>query len=120
MRKLFFYVIVGIIVFLSLLPFLWFVDTSLKSTVEVTSIPPVLVPSGSLHFYQSGIEQYELLHYVKNSIIVAGMTTLVTIIISIFAGYALARLRMRFKGLMLGGLLILDGSIHIRGLFFPM
>jgi multiple sugar transport system permease protein len=36
------------------------------------------------------------------------MTTLVTIIISIFAGYALARLRMRFKGLMLGGLLIVS------------
>lgn len=108
MKKLSFYIIVCTIVLISLLPFLWFVDTSLKSIVEVTSIPPVLVPLGSLHFYRSGIEQYDLLHYVKNSVIVAGMTTLLTIIISIFAGYALARLRIRFKGLMLGGLLVVS------------
>lgn len=90
---------------MSLLPFLWFVDTSLKTEVEVTSIPPVLIPSGRLHFYRSSIAQYNLLHFVKNSITVAGMTTVITLFLSIFAGYALARLRLRYKGLIMGGLL---------------
>ncbi|MGW8272018.1 MAG: carbohydrate ABC transporter permease [Thermodesulfovibrionales bacterium] len=94
-----------LIVSLSLLPFLWFVGTSLKTEVEVTSIPPSIVPSGSLDFYRSSIAQYDLLHYVTNSLIVSGLTTVVTLALSILAGYALARLRIRYRGLIMGGLL---------------
>lgn len=108
MKRPAFYVVAGILVFMSLLPFLWFLDTSFKTEMEVTSIPPVLIPSGGLHFYRSGIEQYDLLHYVKNSVIVAGMTTLITLCISVFAGYALARLRLKYKGLIMGGLLLVS------------
>lgn len=93
------------VVGLSLLPFLWFVDTSFKTSLEVTAIPPALIPGGSLHFYRSSIENYALLHYVKNSVTVAGSVTVITIVLSIMAGYALARLRLRHKGLIMGGLL---------------
>ncbi|MFH1025737.1 MAG: carbohydrate ABC transporter permease [Nitrospirota bacterium] len=103
-----FYFLTLVIVFFSLLPFLWFLDTSLKTQREVTATPPELFPSGSLHSYQSAIEQYNLLHYVKNSIIVAGTTTLVTLIISVFAGYALARLRIKYKGVIMGSLLLVS------------
>jgi multiple sugar transport system permease protein len=108
MKKIIFYFITALIVILSLLPFLWFVDTSLKSEVEVTSIPPVLFPSGGLNFYKSSIEHYELLYFLKNSIIVAGMTTFITLALSIFAGYSLARLRVRYKGFIMGGLLVVS------------
>jgi multiple sugar transport system permease protein len=97
-----------LIVGLSLLPFLWFVNTSLKTELEVTSIPPVLVPEGSLHSYRSSIEHYDLLHFLGNSALVAGSVTVVTIMLSILAGYALARLKMRRKGLILGGLLVVS------------
>jgi len=93
---------------LSVLPFLWFVDTSLKSTLEITSVPPVLIPSLSIDAYVSAIRHYNLLHYVQNSLIVAGSTTIITIFISIFAGYAIARLRLRFKPLILGGILMVS------------
>jgi len=108
MNRILFYTITFIVVILSLLPFAWFVDTSLKSPLEVTTIPPVVVPSGTLHSYRSAIEDYNLLRYVKNSLIVAGSTTVLTIIISIFAGYALARLRLRYKGLIMGSLLMVS------------
>lgn len=108
MNKFIFYTTTGIIVILSLLPFVWFVDTSLKTPLEITAIPPVLVPSGTLHSYKSAIDEYDLLHFVKNSIIVAGATTAVTILISIVAGYALARLRMKYKGLIMGSLLVVS------------
>ena len=97
-----------VIVFFSLLPFLWFLDTSLKTQKEVTATPPELFPAGSLYFYQSAIEHYNLLHYVKNSIIVAGATTLITLIIAVFAGYALARLRIKYKGVIMGSLLLVS------------
>ncbi len=108
MKKPVFYFITLVIVFFSLLPFLWFIDTSLKSEIEVTAIPPTMIPSGAIHFYRSSIVHYDLLHYVCNSIIVAGMTTLITLLISIFAGYSLARLRLRYKGLIMGGLLLVS------------
>jgi multiple sugar transport system permease protein len=108
MNRLFFYITTFTVVVLSLLPFAWFVDTSLKSPLEVTMIPPVLFPSGTLHSYQSAVEDYNLFRYVKNSLVVAGSTTVLTLIISIFAGYALARLRLRYKGLIMGSLLMVS------------
>jgi multiple sugar transport system permease protein len=101
-------VIVCMTVFLSLLPFLWFLDTSLKTQIEVTAIPPGLFPSGSLHFYGSAMEKYNLLHYVKNSLIVSSITTLITLTIAVFAGYALARIRIKYKGLIMGSLLLVS------------
>jgi multiple sugar transport system permease protein len=108
LNKAFFYITTFIIVFLSLLPFVWFVDTSLKTPLEVTAIPPVLIPAGTLYSYQSAIEEYNLLHFVKNSVIVAGSTTVITIFLSIIAGYTLARLRLRYKGIIMGSLLIVS------------
>ncbi|MEN8265255.1 MAG: carbohydrate ABC transporter permease, partial [Nitrospirota bacterium] len=108
MKKIPFYISVFIIVFLSLLPFLWFLNTSFKTPVEITAIPPVLLPSGTIDSYQSAIKEHNLLHFVKNSLIVAGATTALTILISIFAGYSLARLRLKYKGLIMGSLLVVS------------
>ena len=108
LNRIFLYLTIFTIVFLSLLPFLWFADTSLKTPLEITAIPPVLVPSGTLHSYRSAIDQYNLMHFVKNSLIVAGATTVITLVISIFGGYTLARLRFKYKGLIMGSLLMVS------------
>ncbi len=108
MNRLLFYTVTFIVVFMSLLPFAWFINTSFKTPVEITSIPPVLIPSGTLHSYRSAIEQYNLLHYLKNSLIVAGITTFFTLLISIFAGYSIARLRFKHKGIIMGSLLVVS------------
>ena len=91
-----------------LLPFLWFVATSFKTQVEITAIPPKVIPSGSFQFYLSALTKYDLLHYVQNSVIVAGCTTLITLSIALLAGYALARLRIRYKGFIMGSLLLVS------------
>jgi multiple sugar transport system permease protein len=48
------------------------------------------------------------MHFIKNSIIVAGLTTLGTLVISVFTGYALARLSIKRKALILGTLLLVS------------
>lgn len=96
------------VVALSLLPFLWFVATSLKTQREVLSIPPAIIPSWSLDFYRSALSEYNLLHFLKNSIIVAGAATLGTLAVSLFAGYAVARLPIRHKPLIMGSLLLVS------------
>lgn len=92
----------------SLLPFLWFVATSLKSEIEITAIPPVLIPSATLRAYASALGDYGMLHYLANSVIVAGATTVVTISLAVLAGYALARLHLAHKGLIMGSLLLVS------------
>jgi multiple sugar transport system permease protein len=74
-----------------LVPFLWFVLTSFKSSAELAAIPPVWIPSFHLGFYESAVRQYGLLRYVLNSLIVAGSATLITIVVASFAAYAIAR-----------------------------
>jgi multiple sugar transport system permease protein len=103
-----FVLVAGLVVVARLFPFLWFVATSLKTQMEVTAIPPVLLPSWSLDFYRSALWDYNILHFLKNSLIVAGMATLGTLSISVFAGYALARLPIRHKPLIMGSLLLVS------------
>ncbi len=68
----------------------------------------MLIPSVSLHSYRSAIEEYRLLHFVKNSMIVAGVTTFINLMISIFAGYSIARLQLKHKGVIMGSLLLVS------------
>ena len=79
----------------SLTPFLWFVLSAFKTQQQVTAIPPEWWPAFSLEFFRSAIVQYHIFTYLKNSFIVAGSTTLVTISLATLAGYALARLPRR-------------------------
>ena len=89
----------------SLLPFLWFVITSLKSQQEVEAIPPSWWPTGDFAFYSSALFEHQLIDYMVNSLIVAGSTTLFSLMIATPAAYALARLQIPGKTWMLGGLL---------------
>lgn len=81
---------------LTLLPFLWFVLTSWKTAAEISSIPPVLVPSFHWDNYRSAVEKYGLFHYIANSAIVAGSTTLISVLIASLAAFALARFQLRW------------------------
>lgn len=108
MKRLLFALLVITIVFMSVGPFLWFVDTSFKTAKEVTSIPPKLIPSWSVGFYFSAIKRYRLLHYLKNSFFVAGGTTVLTIVLAVLCGYAVARLRLPGKELFMKLLLLVS------------
>jgi multiple sugar transport system permease protein len=89
-------------------PFLWFVLTSLKSSAELTAIPPVLMPSFHWGFYQSALQNYGLLHYVVNSAIVAGATALTTVVVASLAAYAIARLQLTWTNFYLLLLLVVS------------
>jgi multiple sugar transport system permease protein len=79
----------------SVLPFLWFVSSSFKSPAQITAIPPQWWPDFSLESFRSAIVQYHILGYLKNSAVVAGGTTAVTILLATLAGYGLSRLPRR-------------------------
>jgi multiple sugar transport system permease protein len=91
-----------------LLPFLWFVLSSVKSQGEITAIPPQLIPSFQWGFYRSALVQHGLLRYVANSVIVAGAATVISITVGALAAYALARFQVAWTRFYLVALLVVS------------
>ena len=108
LNKMAFTVIIVLTVLLSLLPFIWFLLTSLKSPVEVTAIPPTLIPAFSVDFYISAFKNYNLQLYLKNSLLVAASTTVICMILATLAAYALSRAKIKGKGIILGLFLVVS------------
>lgn len=91
---------VVLIMVFCLFPFYWLINTSLKTGQDLSS-SNLIPPSPSLANYESIFEDSDFTTALRNSIIVAGITTILALVIGSFAGYALARLRFRFKFILL-------------------
>ena len=95
--------VAAIIVF-CLFPFYWLINTSLKTGPDLSSAN-LLPPSPTLDNYTSVFEDDAFIMALRNSAIVAGSVTILSLLIGSFAGYALARLHLPFKFLILAILL---------------
>jgi trehalose/maltose transport system permease protein len=89
----------------SVVPFAWFAATSLKRPVDITAVPPKLLAPPTLDPYRSAIAGHHLLRYVANSALVASATTALALLLAALAGYALARLRLPARRLILAAVL---------------
>jgi ABC-type glycerol-3-phosphate transport system permease component len=122
-RETLFYVAVVIVVLIALFPFYWILRTSLLSNSQVAAgvggsngiIPAHL--SGAA--YKNVFTQGSFLRPLVNSIIVALATTVVTVIVGSMAGYALARLRIRGAGAILG-FILLAGFFPVLAMVGPL
>ena len=94
----------GLVVLWCLFPFVWLVDTSLKTGNSALGSPLLSQGPFGLGNYGSIFRQ-GFGRNLRNSAIVAGMTTILCIPISSLAAYAIARLRLRRKMLLLSGVL---------------
>lgn len=83
---------------LSIFPFIWLLSTSLKGSGEnIFAYPPAIIPKDFTFANYVGVwHRVDLMRYFYNSVIVAGGTVLLNLILSSLAGYPLAR--MEFKG----------------------
>jgi multiple sugar transport system permease protein len=88
------------IVVFCLFPFYWLVNTSLKTGADL-STSALLPPSPTLDNYDSIFRDANFTTALKNSAIVALVTTALSLIVGSFCAYALARLRMKRKFLIL-------------------
>lgn len=91
----------SVLIFVSLLsifPFIWLISTSLKGAGEnIFAYPPTIIPQDFTFENYVGVwNKVNLLGYFFNSMIVAGGTVVLNLILSAMAGYPLAR--MEFKG----------------------
>ncbi len=80
-----------------LLPFYWMVIASFKPYPEMFDLKmnPFWVAHPTLGHYRQLLYQTNFLVWLKNSALVASITTAVAVVVSTLAGYSLARLRYR-------------------------
>lgn len=92
-----------------LFPFYWQFLTSLKPAREITEMS--LLPNlktASFNAYHFIMTERPFLRYMLNSLAVASITTLLSIVIACMAAYALARLNFKGKGVILSCILAIS------------
>jgi trehalose/maltose transport system permease protein len=90
-----FYGLLALIVFYAVFPFYWAVVSSLKSGSAIFLVE--LIPSKvSLDNYRALFAEQSFARNILNSLIVASVATLVSLVLALLAAYALGR--MKFRG----------------------
>lgn len=88
----------GIFLFLvcvaCLAPFVWMVMVSFRNKVDIIN-PAKLIVAPTLKNYQSIIQDSNIMHFFKNSLIVAVISTLISLLVGTFAAYGFARYKWK-------------------------
>ncbi|WP_434512704.1 carbohydrate ABC transporter permease [Desulfitobacterium sp. AusDCA] len=89
-------------------PIYWMISTSFKSNLDVFMLPPEWWPVNPTLENYAGLFSPEtpIMKFFFNSFLTAILTVIVTIILATFSGYALSRLRFRFRQQILVSVLI--------------
>lgn len=107
MTKLILYLLLGIACVTVLFPYYWMITCAIRNTEGMYTIPPILWSSNvTLDNYVRVFAQTRIPVYIGNSLITAISATLFGLMISIPAGYALARFNFRGKSGMTVGVLL--------------
>jgi len=95
--------VVGIAVW-SLFPFLWQLVTSFEPDRDLARFTPTWlpVPGGTLQHYRNVFVAKDFAPYIANSVIVDVTATAVALVFAALAAYAIARLPLPGKGVVLG------------------
>ncbi len=105
-------------------PFVWMFVTSIKPDNEIFRYPPTWWPDEpTLMFYTLLFDAFPMMDWFRNSLIVAFITTGLTLITNILAAYPLARMRFRGRKILLLIILstfLLPGEILLVPLFLGM
>jgi trehalose/maltose transport system permease protein len=94
--RILFYVLVGAILVYTAFPFYWALRSSLLGNADLFATPVQYVPTNlTLSNYQQVFSNDAFLYALRNSVFVAGLTTVLSLVIGALASYALGRFRFR-------------------------
>src|ERR1051325_9416618 len=94
------WIAVAAIVVFCLLPFYWLINISLRTGADLQS-SSLIPPNPTLDNYQSIFKNPDFTKALRNSAVVALITTVLALTVGSFCAYALARLKLRGKGVIL-------------------
>ncbi|PZE22837.1 carbohydrate ABC transporter permease [Paenibacillus xerothermodurans] len=88
-----------------LFPFVWTFLTSVKTQVEMFSVPPVWVPEPATgEHYKAIMEEGKFQSFMTNSLTVSLVSTFAALIVGIPAAYGFAKYRYKFSGVLFASL----------------
>jgi ABC-type glycerol-3-phosphate transport system permease component len=121
------FLVYGLLITISafmILPFIWMLTTSLKNADEIFHLPPIIIsPNMDLHAYIYLIKEYNLLGVLRNSFVIAALSTLLQLIFCSLGGYAFAKFKFPGKNALFAfllGTMIIPFTIIMVPLFFIM
>jgi multiple sugar transport system permease protein len=100
-------ILIGFILVVNgMFPALWILFTSLKTEAELTAKPITWLPHApTVANYLRAFTDQPLLLFLFNSFMVAILSTALTLLVSVLAAYALARLQIRGRDLILSAII---------------
>ncbi len=88
-------------------PLLWLFSTAFKSPAELTKLTPTVFPTNwTWGNFDVAFEQTQLWSALRNSLVVAVATAVITTVIALPASYALARSRSALRTVTIGWILV--------------
>jgi multiple sugar transport system permease protein len=90
------WITLAVICFFGFAPVYWLVVTSLTPNDQVFRFPPSLVPTDfTLEHYAAVFGNEAIFGYMRNSVIVSVVTAVLSVIVSMYMGYAFSKYRFR-------------------------
>ena len=100
------YALVALFAVVVLIPFYWMLKSALSRPDDVFTVPPQYLTSPTLENFARLAEQVPIIRYFANSVMFATATTLVTLVASFLAAYAIARFDVPGRNVLLLALVI--------------
>jgi len=114
------FIAAGVLIVNGMFPALWILFTSLKTEAELTAKPITWIPHApTLSNYLQAFSDQPLHLFLFNSFMVALLSTGLTLLVSVLAAYALARLNLRYRSLILS-LIIAVSTFPLVTLLVPL
>ena len=111
-----------IAIVLSIFPIIWAFILATRTTSDIINMPPPMVPGGELFNNISRVianEDASFLYGLMNSVIVSSVVTFSVVFTSTLAGFALAKLKFRGAGALMG-IIILTMMVPTQLGFIPL
>ncbi|MEB3042980.1 carbohydrate ABC transporter permease [Rhizobium mulingense] len=114
------FIAAGILLVNGMFPALWILFTSLKTEAELTAKPITWIPHApTVQNYVQAFSDQPLHIFLFNSFMVALLSTALTLFVAVLAAYALARLNLAYRGLILS-LIIAVSTFPLVTLLVPL
>ncbi len=112
----------------ALFPFIWMLSTSFKTNSEIYTAAPTFVPkeptaAGYVNMFTTETSTFNFKQWAANSVFVAFLTTVFSMVIAVLGGYGISRYRFRGRGALSYVVLttqVLPGSLLMIPLYIIM
>ena len=94
------FILLTILALLVIIPLAWMALSAFKEEKEILSYPPTFFThSFTLKNFANTAKRIKIVRYITNSVIYAGVTTALAVVVNSMAGYAYARKMFKGKGI---------------------